>query len=75
MIINTRGWIVNDQIFTCWSGSTLLPGAQIQQKSYTNAEYSIMKTSGNGGGQETTCRVTKLYRDTSTIHFLQHYHL
>jgi len=28
MTINIRGWVVNDQIFTCWAGSTLLSGAQ-----------------------------------------------
>lgn len=52
MIINIKGWSVNDQIFTSWSGSTLLSRAQLQQQRYTNAECSIMETSDDGEGKE-----------------------
>lgn len=48
MIINLTGLFVNDQIFTCWSVTTLLPRAKLKQQHYTNAEFRFMKTAGRG---------------------------
>lgn len=75
MIINLTGLFVNDQIFTCWSVTTLLSRAKLKQQHYTDAEFRLTKTSREGQEEGTACGATQLYRDIKKLHFSQLYYL